>query len=173
MRHRVYGKHLGRNKDQRKNLFKGLIYSLFSHGTIQTSEVKAKAIKGLVDKVITLGKSKQRLTPRELGVKDTQDRLQSFISDKALRERLMKEIIPQLGKRTSGYTSVVKLGNRLGDQAMMVRMSLIGAEELKPVVKELKVKTGKTKEKKVKVVASPKKPIQTKTVVTKKRIKKT
>ena len=51
MRHRVYGKHLGRDKDQRTTLFKGLVRSLFIHGTIQTSEAKAKAIKGLVDKV--------------------------------------------------------------------------------------------------------------------------
>ena len=125
MRHRVYGKHLGRNKDQRKALFKGLIYSLLSHGTIQTSEVKAKAIKGLVDKVINLAKDK-----------NTQGQVQSFVNDKPLRERLIKEIIPQLGKRTSGYSSVVKLGARLGDQTMMVRMSLIGAEQLKPIEKE-------------------------------------
>ena len=59
MRHRVYGKHLGRNKDQRKLLFKGLIYSLFSYGTIQTSEAKSKAIKGMVDKVIGLAKDKK------------------------------------------------------------------------------------------------------------------
>ncbi len=161
MRHRVYGKHLGRNKDQRKTLFKGLIYSLFSHGTIQTSEVKAKAIKGLVDKVINLAKDK-----------DTQRQVQSFINDKFLRERLIKETIPQLGKRTSGYTSVVKLGNRLGDQTMMVSMSLIGAEQLRPVVKELKIKNKNTQEPKMKVEVSPKKPVRTKTVSTKTRSKK-
>ncbi len=153
MRHRVYGKHLGRNKDQRKTLFKGLIYSLFSHGTIQTSEVKAKAIKGLVDKVINLAKDK-----------DTYGQVQSFINDKFLRERLIKEIIPQLGKRTSGYTSVVKLGNRLGDQTMMVKMSLIGAEELKPIAKEPKTNviepSKKTEESKTKALVNPKKPVR-------------
>lgn len=122
MRHRVYGKRLGRNKDQRKNLFKGLVHSLLSHGTIQTSEAKAKAIKGLVDKIINLAKDKQ-----------SQHRLQSFVTDKDIRERLVKEIVPRLGARTSGFTSMVKLGTRLGDQTMMVRMSLIGAEELKPL----------------------------------------
>jgi len=90
VRHRIYGKHLGRDKDTRDTLFKGLIQALFTHGTIETTEAKAKAIKGLVDKVINLAKN----------------------------EKIY-------GNRTSGYTSLVKLGKRLGDQAMMVRMSLI------------------------------------------------
>ena len=127
MRHRVYGKHLGRNKDPRKNLFKGLMYALFSYGTIQISETKAKAIKGLVDKVINFAKEKNI------------QNLQSYISDKDLRERLVKEISPKAGNRTSGYTRLVKLGTRIGDQTTMVKMSLIGAEELKPLEKVSKV----------------------------------
>jgi large subunit ribosomal protein L17 len=124
VRHRVYGKHLGRNKDQRKALFKGLMYALFSYGTIQTSETKAKAIKGLVDKVINFAKDKNI------------HNLQSYVSDKDLRERLVKEISPKVGNRTSGYTRLVKLGTRIGDQTTMVKMSLIGAEELKPIQKK-------------------------------------
>lgn len=102
MRHRIYGKHLGRDKDERDTLFKGLIQALLTHETIQTTEAKAKAIKGLVDKVINLAKNK-----------------------KIYHFGLTKEILPKLGNRTSGYTSLVKLGKRLGDQAMVVRMSLI------------------------------------------------
>lgn len=117
MRHRVYGKHLGRNKDERDNLFRSLVQALFTHGTIQTSEAKAKAIKGLVDKIINAVKKNPEAV------------------DKNLSERLVKEIIPKLGVKTSGYTSIVKLGTRLGDQTMMVKMSLIGAEELKPIEK--------------------------------------
>ncbi len=117
MRHRVYGKHLGRNKDQRKNLFKGLVYLLLSHGTIQTSEAKAKAIKGLVDKVINSGKKNPKSIPQDL-------------------QELIGRVIPKLGTRTSGFTQVVRMGTRLGDQTTMVKMSLIGAEELKPISKE-------------------------------------
>ena len=124
MRHRIYGKHLGRDKDQRDTLFKGLIQALLTHGTIETTEAKAKSIKGLVDKVINLAREKR-----------TFSQLQSFLTDKSLRERLIKEVVPKLGNRTSGYTSLVKLGKRLGDQAMVVRMSLIGAEQLKPLDK--------------------------------------
>lgn len=124
MRHRVYGKHLGRNKDERRSLFNGLVRSLFSYGTIQTSEVKAKAIKGLVDKIINAAKDK------------TSGQLQSLINEKGIRERLVKEIVPKLGARTSGYSSMVKIGARSGDQTMMVKLSLIGAEELEPIKKE-------------------------------------
>lgn len=133
MRHRVYGKQLGRNKNERDNLFKGLLRLLLIHGTIQTSETKAKAIKGLVDKVINLAKNKKEV------------QLQSFLVDKNLRERLTKEIVPALGTKTSGYTSMVKMGRRLGDQTMMVRMSLIGAEELKPISKEKVSEVSKVK----------------------------
>lgn len=110
MRHRIYGKHLGRDRDQRQALFKQLVQSLFLHGTIQTSETKAKAIKGLVDKIINSVK------------KDT------FSSDKDLKEKI-KDILPKLGNKTSGYTSIVRIGPRVGDQTTIVKMSLIGAEE--------------------------------------------
>lgn len=97
MRHRVYGKKLGRNTNERTGLFKSLVQQLLLHGTITTTQAKAKAIKGQVDKIINLAKSK-----------DT---------------------------RKSGHTQLIRLGARLGDQAMMVKMSLIGAEELKPLEK--------------------------------------
>lgn len=165
MRHRVYGKHLGRNKDERDNLFRGLVQALLTHGTIQTSESRAKAIKGLVDKVITSAKDK-----------NGQGKIQSFLTDKNLRERLIKEIIPKLGTRTSGYTTVVRMGTRVGDQTTMVRMSLIGAEELKPIEKEARIKNQESSKKtevvKKEIMSAPKKSIKTKTTQTKKGAKK-
>jgi large subunit ribosomal protein L17 len=106
VRHRIYGKHLGRNKNERQRLFTSLVRSLLLHGTIQTSLAKAKAISPLVDKIINSTKKNPNA----------------------------------YGGRTSGYTSIVKLGRRLGDQTMMVRMSLIGAEELKPIEKKVEKK---------------------------------
>lgn len=130
MRHRVYGRHLGRSKDERNRLFRTLLQALFTHGTIETSQDKGKAVKGLVDKVINLAKSK-----------NTQRLLQSYLNNKDLEERLVKEIVPKLGTRSSGFTSMIRLGTRSGDQTMMVKMSLIGAEELEPIKKEVKEKT--------------------------------
>ena len=124
MRHRVYGKHLGRDKDERDRLFKSLISQLILHGSVTISQAKAKAIKGLVDKVVNLAKEKRN-----------HHLLNGHLKDKLLQERLIKEIIPALGNRNSGYTSLVRLGKRLGDQTMMVKMSLIGAEQLKPLQK--------------------------------------
>ncbi|MBI2597302.1 50S ribosomal protein L17 [Candidatus Daviesbacteria bacterium] len=122
MRHRVYGKKLGRNKNEREALFKSLVQLLILHGTIITSESKAKAIKGLVDKVINLAKDK-----------NSQRLLQSYFTNGLLQERLVKEIIPKLNSRVSGYTTTVRIGVREGDRTTLVRMSLIGVEQLKPL----------------------------------------
>lgn len=125
MRHRVYGKKFSRDKNERTSLFNNLVRALFTHGTIETSETKAKAVKGLIDKIITLAKTK-----------DTQRLLQTYLTDKALQERLIKDILPKVSNRVSGYTSLMRLGKRSGDRASMVKMSIIGAEELKPLAKK-------------------------------------
>ena len=117
MRHNVYGKHLGRDKNARSALFKNLISALVLHGSIETTEIKAKAIKGLVDKIISDAKGK-----------DTKRLITPFLTQKQIQDKLFKEIIPAVGERTSGFTSTVKLGRRLGDNAMKVRMSLLMEE---------------------------------------------
>ena len=99
MRHRVYGKKLGRDKNERTALFKNLVQELVLHGTITTSESKAKAIKGLVDKIINLAKSKH-----------SQRLLSAYFVNKDLQERLVKDIVPKLGARVSGFTSMVRMG---------------------------------------------------------------
>ena len=144
MRHRVYGKHLGRDKNQRTALFKSLVEALILSETIETTEAKAKAIKGLVDKLVTQAKS------------PTAQRLVSqFLIHKQTSDKLIKNILPRVKSRTSGYTSVVKMGRRMGDGALLVKMSLILDEakaetktESKPKAeKEVKPKK-ETKEKK-------------------------
>ena len=138
MRHNVYGAHLGRNKNQRTALFKGLVQSLILSESIQTTESKAKAVKGLVDKIINQAKdtSSRRLVSQFLATKSTQD-------------RLVKDILPRLKDRTSGYTSVVRLGARQGDGAVMVKMSLL--------LSEVKKETKSAKEEKVVEVKEEKK----------------
>lgn len=114
MRHRVYGKHLGRSTEQRGRLFKNLIRSLILHRQIETTQPKAKAVKGLIDRIITQAKSK---TTRQL--------VASYFNEESLVEELNKEILPKLQGRTSGYTTYERLGKRLGDGAMMVRVSFL------------------------------------------------
>lgn len=120
MRHRVYGKHLGRDKNQRTALFRGLIRSLFLQGSITTTETKVKAIKGMVDKLITKSKDKSEASKRVII---------STISDTEVIDKLIKEIGPKYVHRQSGFTQTVRLGKRAGDGAMLVKMSLIDSDK--------------------------------------------
>lgn len=117
MRHKVYGKHLSRDKDKREALFKNLVSSLIVSEKIQTTQAKAKAIKGLVDKIINQAKST-----------NTKRLVSGFLTKKQVQEKLIKDLIPKLKGKTSGYTSIIKLGRRLGDGAMMVQMRLLTEE---------------------------------------------
>lgn len=127
MKHSVYGKKLGRNKNQRTALFRSLVRELFLKDSIQTTEAKAKAVKGLIDRLIVKAKDSSEASKRVVG---------SFLTQKEVRERLFSEIAPRYKDRSSGFTSVVRVGTRSGDGAMMVRMSLIGgSEKMKKVEK--------------------------------------
>lgn len=125
MRHRVYGKHLSRDTHERTALFKNLVQSLIMSEQIQTTQAKAKAISGLVDKLVNQAK-----TPQAIKLFD------QFSNQKKIGEKLIKEIAPRFSDRNSGYTSIVKLGKRLGDGAMLVRMSFVEgvkvAKSIKP-----------------------------------------
>ncbi|OGE30862.1 50S ribosomal protein L17 [Candidatus Daviesbacteria bacterium RIFCSPHIGHO2_01_FULL_44_29] len=114
MRHSIYGKKLSRDTNQRTALFKALVSSLILSEKIQTTQAKAAAIKGLVDRLITQAKSP---TTKRL--------VAQFLTRKEVYEKLINDLTPRMKDRNSGYTSVVKLGYRQGDGALMVQMSLL------------------------------------------------
>jgi len=116
MRHRKKGKKLGRNIKQRQALFKGLIQSLIVNEQIKTTEAKAKAIKGLTDKLITQAK-KGSLSARR--------QVLSFLPDKKAVHKLFDVIAPRTKDRTSGFTRFVRLGRRRGDNAQMTRVEFV------------------------------------------------
>lgn len=116
MRHSVYGKKLSRTKNQRTALFRGLIRSLILHGSIKTTISKAKAVKGLIDRLIV--KSKKQ-TEASLAV------VKSMLPQNDINQKLIKEIAPMYQNRSSGFTNMVRLGQRLGDGAMMVKLSWV------------------------------------------------
>ena len=134
MRHRVYGKKLGRTRNARIALFRNLVQSLLISESIETTETKAKAIKGLVDKLINQAK-----TPA------TRRLVSQFLTNKTFAERLVKDIAPRLKDRSSGYTSIVKVGRRLGDCSMVVRMSLLVTPPEEKKTKPAKTTKGSTK----------------------------
>lgn len=114
MRHRVYGRHLGRDKDQRISLFKSLVRSLIISEKIETTEAKVKSIKGLVDRLVNQAKS------------STSVRLISqFLSDKDAQQKLISDIAPRYTDRVSGYTSTMRVGKRAGDGASIIRMTFV------------------------------------------------
>lgn len=117
MRHRVYGRHLGRDTNKRNALFKSLVRSLIIYETIETTDAKAKSIKGLVDKLVN--KAKNPNTRRLVG---------QFLQNQKIFNKLVNDLVPYLGHRNSGYTSVVKTGRRLGDGAVLVQIGFIKDE---------------------------------------------
>src|SRR5437879_3894437 len=122
MRHRVKANKLGRDTAQRKSLFKNLLTALFVHGEIQTTEAKAKAIKGLADKLISRAQAGTMPARRLIG---------RFFGTRAVVNRLVDEVAPAMKDRKSGFTRIIRLGKRMGDDSMMVKMELV----TKPVVK--------------------------------------
>jgi len=132
MRHRIAGKKLSRHRGHRKALFKNLINSLIIHGEIKTTESKAKAVRRLVDRLITRGKS---------GTLHARRLIAAFLQDKKVVNRIVDEIAPIFKNRPGGYTRMTRLGRRRGDDAMMVKLELVE----KPKEKEEKKKEGKSK----------------------------
>lgn len=116
MRHRVNKKHLGRDTAQRKSLFKNLLRALFEHGQIETTEAKAKAIKGIADKLVSRAQS-GTLPARRL--------IAEFFGRRSVANRLVDEVAPAMNDRKSGFTRIIRLGKRRGDDSMMVKMELV------------------------------------------------
>lgn len=116
MRHRVAGKKLNRDTKARKALFKNLITSLILYERIKTTEVKAKAIKGLVDKLVTKAKSNTLAARRMLA---------AFLPDKNAVDKMMEVVGPRFKERTSGFTRTIHLGPRKGDAAEIVQIEFV------------------------------------------------
>jgi large subunit ribosomal protein L17 len=113
---RVFGKKLSRNTNTRKALFRSLIRSLVAYGKMETTKVKAKAIQGDVDKLFKLVR-KDDLSARRLA-------LAKLANDKETVDKLFK-LKPMTTKRTSGFTRIINLPTRKGDNAPMARMEFV------------------------------------------------
>ncbi|MBI4295651.1 MAG: 50S ribosomal protein L17 [Chloroflexi bacterium] len=116
MRHKVAGRQLAGESAHRRSLYRNLVTSLLNYGKITTTEAKAKELRGLADKMITLGK-KRNLTARRSAL--------SYVLDKKVVDKLFDEYAVRYIDRPGGYTRIVKLGPRLGDGAPMVRIELV------------------------------------------------
>ena len=107
---------LSRTSAQRKALLKNQVTALIANGKIVTTEAKAKEVRCLADKMITLGK-KNTLHSRRQAL--------SYITDKEVVYKLFEEIAPKYADRNGGYTRVLKMGPRRGDAAEMAIIELV------------------------------------------------
>ena len=116
MRHKVVGRKLSRPTSHRIAMYRNLVSDLLGYGKIVTTEAKAKEIRGLAEKMITLGKE---------GSLPSYRRALSFIMSKKVAEKVFSELAQRYAERPGGYTRIVKLGPRLGDSAPMVKLELV------------------------------------------------
>jgi large subunit ribosomal protein L17 len=116
MRHKVSGRRFDRAGDERQTLFKGLVKDLVKHERMKTTEAKAKEVRPLVEKMITLGKD---------GTVPARRRAMAFLNDKDLVKKLFDDLGPRFAARPGGYTRIIKLGPRLGDGAQMAQLELV------------------------------------------------
>jgi len=135
MRHRKSGRRLGRNAPHRKAMYRNMATSLLEHGRIQTTDAKAKELRRVVEKLITLS---TRVTPTAIAAADgdaarrlTERRLHAvrqarvWVKDRTVLQKLFSEYSEQFEGRPGGYTRITKIGRRNGDNAPMSIIELV------------------------------------------------
>jgi len=116
MRHKVAGRTLGRPSGHRRAMYRNLVTDLLGYEKITTTEAKAKEVRGLAEKMITLAKN---------GGLHSRRQALAFILDKAVTDKVFGELASRYAERSGGYTRITKLGPRLGDGAPMVQLELV------------------------------------------------
>lgn len=120
MRHRKKGRQLGRQTKHRGALFRNLVTSLLDHERIETTEAKAKEIRGFTDRMITLGKE---------GTLPARRRALGFLRSKTVVSKLFDDVAARFKDRPGGYTRIIKTRRRVGDAAEMVAIELVARQE--------------------------------------------
>ncbi len=116
MRHRKAVKRLGRTSSHRKALMRNMVTSLLQHEKIVTTDVKAKELRRVADKMITLGKR---------GTLHARRQALSFIRDRDVTQKVFDVLSPRYVDRAGGYTRIIKLGRRVGDNAPLSQIELV------------------------------------------------
>jgi large subunit ribosomal protein L17 len=119
MRHRNANRKLSRNSSHRRSLLRNLVTDLLDHGRLMTTLPKAKEVRPLAEKMITLGKRDNLHARRQL---------QSFLLRDSVAKKVFESIAPRFSDRNGGYSRIIKLGNRKGDGADLAIIELLGSE---------------------------------------------
>ena len=137
MRHRNgAGRKLSRNTSHRRALLRNMVTSFLEHGRLMTTLPKAKEIRPLAEKMITLGKRDSLHARRQV---------QAYLLKEAIAKKVFDSIGPKFADRKGGYSRIIRLGNRKGDGADLAIIELLGSElEAKKAERtEAKEKAGK------------------------------
>jgi large subunit ribosomal protein L17 len=131
MRHRYSGRQLSRNTGHRKALRKNMASSLFQHGAIRTTAVKAKEFRPFIERLITMAKKgtlhARRRVLAEIGDRAMTDDEGNFL-EKSVVQKLFDEIVPSFADRPGGYTRIIHLQERrIGDAGKQVILQLVTA----------------------------------------------
>jgi large subunit ribosomal protein L17 len=115
--HRIDGRKLGRKLGPRIALYRNLTVSVLRYERVRTTEAKAKEVQGRVEKAISLAKRGDLSARRAV--------ISEFPNEPLVVTKLFDEIAPKYSDRTSGYTRIVKIGQRSGDAAEIVQLELV------------------------------------------------
>jgi large subunit ribosomal protein L17 len=121
MRHGKKFNHLGRKTAHRKAMLSNMAGSLIMHKRINTTVAKAKALRKVVEPLITKSKTDSTHSRRLVF---------SFLQDKTITAELFREVAPKIADRPGGYTRIIRTGNRLGDNAEMCMIELVDFNEI-------------------------------------------
>jgi len=116
MGRKISGRRLTRSSGYRRALYRNLVTDLLNYEKIATTEAKAKQVRSLAEKMITLGKD---------GGLHSRRQALAFIFSKKVTDKVFDELASRYAERPGGYTRITKLGTRLGDGAPIVQLELV------------------------------------------------
>jgi large subunit ribosomal protein L17 len=137
MRHKRAGKKLGRSASHRDAMMRNMVTSFLKEEKVVTTDMKAKLLKSLTDKMVTLGKQGDLHARRQVAM---------VVQDRTASKKLFEEISPRFQDRQGGYTRSVKIGNRHGDNAPISVVEFVAKPEEKPKAKKGRQKKAQTEE---------------------------
>jgi large subunit ribosomal protein L17 len=135
MRHLKEGRKLGRTSSHRRALLRNMVSSLLEHEKIETTDAKAKELRKIADKMISWGKR---------GDVHARRQVLKIIGSKKIVQKLFNTIAPRFEKRKGGYTRILKVRRRKGDNAPLSIIELIPLEEFKSTVRGSKKAKGES-----------------------------
>ncbi len=120
MKHNIKNKKLNKNSSHRKAMFMNMSNALIKHEQITTTLPKAKELRRFIEKIITFGKKGDLFSRRKTV---------SILQDQKMTKKVFEILADRYKKRSGGYTRIVKLGNRFGDNAPMAVIELVERDE--------------------------------------------